>query len=105
MKPKPKQDFTQSHNYQNRSANTTKAKNYSKKGVAAFRYPSATLDLNQKERKGMEATLQKSTPILDLNQKVRSFPGKEASLQNSKPSFDLNQISVCILPILPTTSL
>ncbi|KAF3452943.1 hypothetical protein FNV43_RR03376 [Rhamnella rubrinervis] len=93
MKPKPKQDFTQLRSYENRSANSTKAKIYNKKG-AAFRYPAAALDSNQKERNGMEATLKKSTPTLDLNEKVRNFSGKEASLQNSKPSFDLNQISI-----------
>lgn len=95
MKTKPKHKVTQLQNYEIRSANSTKAKNYSKKG-AAFRYPAAALDLNQKERNGMEVTLQKSTPILDLNEKVRTFSGKEASMQNSKPIFDLNQISVCI---------
>lgn len=84
----PKKD-TQLQNYENQSANGTKAKSYSKKG--ALRYPVPVLDLNQKERNGKEATLQKSVPIFDLNRKVRTFSGKEATLQSLKPVFDLNQ--------------
>ncbi|XP_015892389.1 uncharacterized protein LOC107426660 [Ziziphus jujuba] len=90
MKPRqPNKDITQLQNYEIRSVNTTKAKNYIKKG--APRYPVPVLELNQRERNRMEATLEKSVPILDLHHKMRTFGGMETALQSSKPVFDLNQ--------------
>lgn len=89
----PKQEHTQLQIYDKKRTSIAKKKNHSKK-ESAFRYPASPLDLNQKERayNGMEAPLQKSAPIFDLNQKVRILGAKEAvPLQNSKPMFDLNQ--------------
>ncbi|KAE8668547.1 hypothetical protein F3Y22_tig00112293pilonHSYRG00145 [Hibiscus syriacus] len=73
-----------------------KRKTYSEK-EASFIHHSHMFDLNQKQHKNIngkgDALLQRSSPILDLNQRERLYGGREATAQTMKPIFDLKQIS------------